>query len=111
MKEIRARRRYGVRSPVVVLRGPQNRVQMQVYDLTGPEVSEAIRQDTPKFSVAVLPASAHPSTAFVRGVQCYWGTDPARALSVASLAYGMPIDVAALPPIIRRYFSQTPENG
>ena len=59
-----------------VFRGQVYRVQLTVYDLTGPEVTPTMREDKPAFNVVALKIDAHPSTAYgMAGKPLYHGND------------------------------------
>lgn len=59
-------------------RGQTCRLQLSVWDYG------ILREKEPKFSVALLPANAHRSTAFSRGVSVYDGPSMIDALHVVT---------------------------
>lgn len=62
-------------------RGQTCRVQLSVWDYTQNSF-EALREKEAKFSVALLPASAHPSTPFSHGGLAYYGPSMENAIHV-----------------------------
>ena len=100
---IQLKRGYG--GPYLVLKGIRSRVQLEICDLTGADIHEAIRQPVPLFTVRELASSHHPSTPFSRGKLRYHGTCETEAVAATQTAFGWEIDPEEdFPPSVRRYF-------
>lgn len=69
------------------LKGIAHRVQVTVYDWSGTKWDN----EPIKFTVRVLPRTAHPSTAFSKGSQEYHGASYAAAMGTVFRYYAGPI--------------------
>ena len=68
------------------------RVQLEVFDFTGPPTPEALRRLRPSFRVCILPIHAPRSAAYnTGGREVYRGTDAMEALDWISRAFGLEI--------------------